>query len=85
MNVPVYIINITECFHVFVNGFEVTHITTEDLRGYLTAYQTEKHLSEVTSSFVTVRSVRFGVGSLRRYRFSLFRSAIPSRKLRYAP
>lgn len=21
MNVPVYIINVTECFHVFVNGF----------------------------------------------------------------
>ncbi len=27
---------------------EVMHITTEDLRGYLTAYQTEKHLSKIT-------------------------------------
>lgn len=29
-------------------GKEVMHITTEDLRGYLTSYQTEKHLSKVT-------------------------------------
>lgn len=29
-------------------GKEVMHISTEDLRGYLTAYQTEKHLSKVT-------------------------------------
>ncbi len=27
---------------------EVMHITTEDLRGYLTSYQTKKHLSKVT-------------------------------------
>lgn len=31
-----------------VTSKEVMHITTEDLRGYLTAYQTEKHLSKVT-------------------------------------